>query len=388
MQIPYGKQSISSSDIKAVEKVLKSDFLTQGNVVPSFEYSVSKYTKAKHCIAVNSATSALHIACKALGVGKNDIVWTSPNTYVASANAALYCGAKIDFIDIDSETYNLSTSALHTKLKDSAKKNKLPKVLIVVHLAGMSCDMKEIFKLSKRYGFKIIEDASHAIGANYFKNKVGSCKFSNICVFSFHPVKIITTGEGGMALTNDPGLAKKMMILRTHGVAKTNKSFDQSNNNEIWNYHQFDLGFNYRMTDIQAALGLSQLKRIDAFVKKRNVIARKYTKAFLSLPIQLPLIDPSHLSSFHLYVIRINTERAGISRNTAYKKLQSQGIQVNIHYNPVYLQPYYASLGFKRNYCPKSEKYAQECLSLPIYPDLSVDEQNFVIKKIKELFKN
>ena len=345
--IPYGRQEVTEDDIFEVEKVLRSDFLTQGPTVSKFEQKVSETSGAKYGVAVNSATSALHIACLALNLGPGDWLWTSPNTFVASANCGIYCGANIDFVDIDSKTYNMSLSALTEKLKKAEKLGKLPKILIPVHFGGEPCDMPQIHKLAKRYSFKIIEDASHAIGAYYDKIKVGSCKYSNITIFSFHPVKIITTAEGGMALTNDKKLSQKMKRLSTHGISKDKSLMQKRPKNEIWNYQQIELGFNYRMTDIQAALGLSQLNRLDEYVKIRNKIANYYNTKLNSLPIQLPYQSPKTTSSYHLYPIRIKTNSKSITQKKIYNELWKKDIAANLLYIPVHRQPYYENLGFK-----------------------------------------
>ncbi len=381
--IPYGKQDISAEDIQAVVEVLHSDFLTQGEVVPEFEKELSAFSNSEHAIVVNSATSALHIACMALGVGPGDIVWTSAITFVASANCAIYCGAKIDFVDIDSETNNISIDALSKKLELAKAQGNTPKVLIPVHLSGQSCDMRKIHKLSKEYGFSIIEDASHAIGGDFEEQKVGSCEFSDICVFSFHPVKIITCGEGGAALTNDPNLAKKMKLYSTHGVTRDSEQMN-SKPDGLWYYEQLYLGYNYRMTDIQAALGLSQLSRIDKFIKRRNEIAERYNNLLSDLPITLPKIPQGVYSSFHLYIIRLKLDAIKKSHQEVFADLRKAGIGVNLHYIPVYHHPYYRELGFDKGYCPQSEQYYNEAISIPIYYDLDNQTQEKVIELLKQ----
>ncbi|MDB3897573.1 UDP-4-amino-4,6-dideoxy-N-acetyl-beta-L-altrosamine transaminase [Candidatus Pelagibacter sp.] len=384
--IPYGRQEITDNDILEVEKVLRSDFLTQGPIVPKFEKSVADYCGASNAIAVNSATSALHIACLALDLGPGDWMWTSPNTFVATANCGLYCGANVDFVDIDLNTYNMSVKALTDKLAEAEKSGLLPKIVIPVHLAGQPCDMIAIYELSKKYGFKIIEDASHAIGASYNLTKVGSCSHSDIAIFSFHPVKIITTGEGGMALTNDEMIANRLTHLRNSGNTR-NKIFMQPRpENEIWNYQQIELGFNYRMTDIQAALGLSQLKRLDKFISRRREIAKHYDKAFDCLPIKVPVQLKGTLSSYHLYPICIEENKNEITQKEIYNILWKNKISVSLHYIPVYLQPYYQSLNFKRGYCPNAESYFKSALSIPIYVGLSLENQNKVINIISNSF--
>jgi UDP-4-amino-4,6-dideoxy-N-acetyl-beta-L-altrosamine transaminase len=378
--IPYGRQEISDDDIAAVTAVLKSDWLTQGPAVPEFEQAIAQYCGVVHAVAVNSATSALHIACLALEVGPGDLVWTSPNTFVASANCALYCGADVDFVDIDPNTLCLSTEALAKKLAyHRATGKQLPKVLIPVHFGGQSCDMAVIHQLSIDYGFRIIEDASHAIGARYQGAPVGSCRFSDICIFSFHPVKIITSGEGGMALTNDATLAKRMTLLRSHGITRDEQDMEYTSPGP-WYYEQLALGMNYRMTDIHAALGLSQLSKLDEFIIRRNVLARTYDNAFAHLGIGLQSVPGWTSSARHLYVIRANESQ----RNTLFANLRAQGIGVNMHYSPVYLQPYYRRLGFGPGYCVEAERYAQEAISLPMFASLTDEQQSCVIAAVTE----
>jgi UDP-4-amino-4,6-dideoxy-N-acetyl-beta-L-altrosamine transaminase len=383
IMIPYGRQDISQPDIDAVVEVLKSDWLTQGPMVPSFEKTVADYSGASYAVAVNNATSALHIACLALDVSEGDCVWTSPNTFVASANAALYCGAQVDFVDIDSRTYNMSVESLIEKLKQARVKNKLPKVVIPVHFAGQSCDMAAIHLLSKEYGFSIIEDASHAIGSTYKGESVGNCRYSDITVFSFHPVKIITTGEGGMALTNDLRMAERMIRYRSHGLDSDSGRMNPRPVDEIWNYQQFDLGFNYRMTDIQAALGISQLVRLDQFIQRRHEIAHGYDEALSEIPVIIPWQDPNTHSSYHLYPILIRKSFSGNNQRQIYDFLRDYGIAANLHYIPVYRQPYYEQLGFKAGYCPNAEKYHKETISLPIYPRLNKVDQSKVIDALQ-----
>ncbi len=379
--IPYGRQNISKHDIDSVIEVLNSDYLTQGPVSVSFENAISKYTNSKFGVSVNSATSALHISCMALGLKKNDYVWTSPLSFVASANCAVYCGAKVDFVDVDVNTYNISISALKSKLEKAKKENKLPKIIIPVHLSGQSCSMKEIHNLSKKYGFKIIEDASHAIGAKYLDEPVGNCKYSNITVFSFHPVKIITTGEGGMCTTNDSSLANMLCRFRSHGITRQECEMTKQPDGP-WYYQQLNLGYNYRMTDLNAALGLSQLKRLDEFIVKRHKIAEKYNLAFKDKPIITPFQDQNNYSSYHLYIIRIKNAGEGLNRLDLFKKLRDSGVLVNIHYIPIYRQPYYEKIGYDINNFPNSEQYYEECISLPIHTLLTDDQQDFVIETI------
>ena len=383
--IPYGRQSIDDDDIKSVINVLKSDFLTQGPKVPMFETSTASYCGSKFAVAFNSATSALHSACLALDLKKDDIVWTSPISFVASSNCALYCQAKIDFVDINLDTYNICIDKLREKLTSAKKENKLPKILIPVHLCGQSCDMKEIKKLSEIYGFKVIEDASHALGSKYFKNYVGNCSYSDITIFSFHPVKIITSGEGGMATTNSLEISNKLNLFRSHGITKDKNNF-LIKDKEDWYYEQHLLGFNYRMNDIEASLGISQLKRINKFINERNNIAKIYNQAFKDLPFKTPSVLNHNLSSFHLYVLLIEEEVFN-KRDDLFRFLREKNILVNLHYYPIHLQPYYQNLGFKFGDFPLAEDYSKRAISLPIYPDLQKDEQEFVINTIYSFFK-
>jgi UDP-4-amino-4,6-dideoxy-N-acetyl-beta-L-altrosamine transaminase len=382
--IPYGRQDINQADIDAVVDVLRSDFLTQGPVVPAFEKAIGDYCGAQHAVAVNSATSALHIACLALGVGEGDVVWTSPITFVASANCALYCGATVDFVDIDPRTYNLSVERLAEKLASAEKTGKLPKVVIPVHLCGQPCDMAGIYALGQQYGFKIIEDASHAIGGSYKGEPIGCGRYSDITVFSFHPVKIITSGEGGMAVTNDPALAKHMRLLRSHGISSSKEDMFARPEHEIWNYQQIDLGFNYRMTDLQAALGLSQMQRLDLFVKQRHEIAKRYDLLLADLPVVTPWQHSDSYSGLHLYVIRLNLAEINKTQRQIYNALYSAGIGVNVHYIPVYRQPYYEKMGFRAGYCPEAEKYYSEVISIPVYYGLTSEQQDFVVQSLHQ----
>jgi UDP-4-amino-4,6-dideoxy-N-acetyl-beta-L-altrosamine transaminase len=382
--IPYGRQDISEEDIASVVSALRSDYLTQGPKVPEFEERVAKYVGAQFAVAVNSATSALHIACLALGVEKGDVVWTSPITFVASANAALYCGADVDFVDIDSRTYNMSVAALRMKLEVAQKKGKLPKVVIPVHLAGQSCEMREIHELSKQYQFKIIEDASHAIGADYLGQKVGSCKYSDICVFSFHPVKIITTAEGGMAVTNNAELAKRMNLFRSHGITRDTSQM-QGKSDGPWYYQQITLGYNYRMTELQAALGCSQMNRIVEFVQRRQILARQYDIYFSKSPLILtPWQDPSSKSSYHLYVIRLKNGKSKKSHLKIFEYLRENSIGVNLHYIPVHIQPYYSKMGFLPEDFPNAMAYYQEAISLPLFSGMNDNQQNEVVQRLNE----
>jgi len=382
--IPYGRQDISEADIRAVVDVLRSDYLTQGPVVPAFELSVANYCGAQHAVAVNSATSALHVACLALGVGPGDVVWTTPVTFVASANCALYCGAGVDFVDIDPRTCNMSVDRLAEKLAQAEQSGKLPKVVIPVHLCGQPCDMASIHALGQRYGFKIIEDASHAIGGKYRGEPVGNCRYSAITIFSFHPVKIITAGEGGMAMTNDADIAKRMRLLRSHGISSATEDMHPRSDLEIWNYQQIDLGFNYRMTEIQAALGLSQMSRLNEFVAKRNELASRYDRLLTNLPVTILSRSLDGYSSHHLYPIRLKLEQVPKTHREVYEALRKSGILVNLHYIPIYLQPYYEQMGFKRGYCLEAERYYSEVISIPLYPGLTEAQQDRVIEAIRQ----
>lgn len=383
MMIPYGRQDISEADIQAVVDVLRSDFLTQGPSVPAFEQAVADYCGVQHAVAVNSATSALHIACLALDVGPGDWVWTSPITFVASANCALYCGAHVDFVDIDPRTYNLSVEKLADKLAQAARGDRLPKVVIPVHLCGQPCDMAGIHALSKQYGFKIVEDASHAIGGKYRGEPVGSGRYSDITVFSFHPVKIITTAEGGMAVTNDLQLSKRMQLLRSHGVTRDETEMTCVPEGP-WYYQQIELGFNYRMTDLQAALGLSQLQRLDEFVTKRHAIARRYDQLLANLPITTPWQHPDSYSGLHLYVVRLNLSGTDRSHREVFERLRAAGIGVNLHYIPLYRQPYYKQFGFNAGYCAEAEQYYSEAISLPMYSGLTIEQQGEVVEALRK----
>lgn len=377
--IPYGRQDITAEDVDAVVDVLKSDFLTQGPVVPQFEEAVRLHVGADYAVAVNSATSALHVACLALGLGPGDWLWTSPITFVASANCGLYCGAKVDFVDIDPRTYNLSPSALEDKLLAAEKEGKLPKVLVAVHLCGQSCEMESIHTLCQKYNVKIIEDASHAIGGMYKGEFIGNCRYSDITVFSFHPVKIITTGEGGMALTNDDYLAEKMSLYRSHGITRDEKLMTHAPDGP-WYYQQVVLGFNYRMTDIQAALGLSQMSRLNEFVCKRHELANRYNKKLSQIPVITPFQGVDSYSSYHLYVIRLQLTKISKSHIKIFNLLRENDIGVNLHYIPVYKQPYYEAMGFSDNDFPEARSYYSEAISLPIYPELSYGQQDKVIE--------
>jgi UDP-4-amino-4,6-dideoxy-N-acetyl-beta-L-altrosamine transaminase len=375
--IPYGCQHITQADIDAVVDVLKSPFLTQGSQVPAFEQAIASYTGASYGVAVNSATSALHIACLALGLGQGDWLWTVPNTFVASANCGLYCGAQVDFVDIDPVTLNMSVDALSKKLALAKAENRLPKVVIPVHFSGEPCDMAAIHALSQQYGFAIIEDASHAIGGKYQGKPIGNCQYSNITVFSFHPVKIITTAEGGLATTNRADLAEKMQLLRSHGVTRDTNLMTQASEGG-WYYQQVDLGFNYRMTELQAALGVSQMTLLDTFVARRHQLAKRYDELLKDLPIILPTRHPENGSALHLYPIQVKAE-SGKTRKQVFDHLRANDIGVNVHYIPVHTQPYYQAMGFATGDFPNSEAYYQAAISLPLYYDLTEAEQDTVV---------
>ena len=379
--IPYGRQDVNQTDIDSVVSVLQSDFLTQGPQVPLFENTVSEYCSAKYGVATNSATSALHIACLALGLSKNDYLWTSPNTFVASANCGLYCGAKVDFVDIDPFSYNLSAEELEKKLIQAKQDNKLPKVVIPVHFAGQSCDMKKIHSLGQKYGFSIIEDASHAIGGKYLDRPIGGCQYCDITVFSFHPVKIVTTAEGGVATTNSKNLAEKMQLLRSHGVSRDPELMSKESEGD-WYYQQVDLGFNYRMTELQAALGISQINRLDKFIVKRHALQERYDKLLKDLPVILPYQSSFSYSALHLYPIQINSDKTNKTRSEVFNMLRSSGIGVNVHYIPVHTQPYYETLGFGLGDFQNSESYYLNTISLPMFYSLTFNDQDKVVKAL------
>jgi len=380
-QIPYGRQDITSEDVSAVVEVLQSDWLTQGPNIERFENAVASYCGALHGVAVCNATSALHLACLALSLGPGDWLWTSPNTFVASANCAIYCGAQVDFVDIDPQTYNISIELLARKLDQARRSGMLPKVLVPVHFSGQSCNMREIAELGKEYGFRIIEDASHAIGAEYLEAKVGNCRYSDITVFSFHPVKIITTGEGGMALTNDISLSRRIALLRSHGITRDSELM-LGESEGPWYYQQVALGFNYRMTDIQAALGISQLTRVDEFVKRRRYLAARYKSLLSGLPVVTPFQHASGQSAWHLYVVRVMPESAQLRRKV-FDFLRNSGINVNVHYIPVHLQPFYRRMGFNPGDFPNAEAYYGSAISLPLYYGLTEDEQDYVVDELR-----
>ena len=388
--INYGRQDIQQADIDAVVEVLRSDFLTQGPAVPSFEQAVAARVGASHAIAVNSATSALHIACVALGLGKGDLLWTVPTTFVASANCGRYCDASVDFVDIDPVTWNISLPRLKEKLAQARRDGFLPKVLVPVHFTGQPTEQERIWELAQEYGFHVLEDASHAVGASRNGEPAGSCRWSDITVFSFHPVKIITSGEGGMALTNDSGLAERMSMLRSHGITRDAARFaNRPDNAGQWYYEQQMLGFNYRMTDIQAALGLSQFGRLDSYIERRNALARRYDEALKALPLRLPAVQAENRSAFHLYVVRIKRNMAGNMAGNMHRRvfdgLRSRGIAANLHYTPVHLQPYYRELGFSPGQFPEAESYGEDAITLPLYPMLSDHEQDQVVSALAQV---
>lgn len=384
--IPYGKQEITQQDIDAVVSVLQSDFLTQGPQVPKFEAALTAHTGANYALAVNSATSALHIACLSLELGEGDWLWTTPVTFVASANCGLYCGAQVDFVDIDPQTYNMSPVALEQKLKQAKLDGKLPKVVVPVHLCGQPCDMEAIHALSLEYGFKIIEDASHAIGGKYQDAPIGNCVYSDITVFSFHPVKIVTTAEGGAALTNDKVLADKMALYRSHGITR-DESLMQGPSHGGWYYEQVDLGFNYRMTELQAALGVSQMSRLESFIEARHKLARRYDDLLKDLPLTIPFQLENTYSGLHLYVIRLRLDEINKTHKEVFEALREQGIGVNLHYIPVHTQPYYQEMGFQWGDFPQSEAYYQEAISLPMFHIMTVEQQDVVVETLTRILK-
>lgn len=385
--IPYGHQDITQSDIDAVVEVLRSDFLTQGPAVPKFEGRVAEYCNAKHAVAVNSATSALHLACLAIGLGRDDWLWTSAITFVASANCGRYCGAGVDFVDIDPKTYNLCPQALERKLAHAEKFGRLPKVVVPVHLCGQPCDMRAIHALAQRYGFKIIEDASHAIGGRYLNEPIGNCHYSDITVFSFHPVKIITTGEGGLALTNNTALAEKMILLRSHGITRDPEQMTHEPDGP-WYYEQIDLGFNYRMTDLQAALGISQMDRLERYVAQRSALASRYDEQLTDLPVTKPWQNPHGASAWHLYIIRLQLKKIRSSHRKVFEQLRAQGVGVNLHYIPVYMQPYYRAMASAQGDFEHAKAYYREAISLPLFATLSAPQQDYVVAALRDIVKS
>lgn len=389
--IPYGRQQVTEADIAAVVAVLRSDFLTQGPAVPRFEKLVAEKVGVAHAVAVNSATSALHIACLALELGPGDLLWTVPNTFVASANCGRYCGADVDFVDIDPDTWNLSVPQLRTKLAQAKRDQRLPKVVVPVHFAGQPTDQEAIWELAQEYGFRVLEDASHAIGATRHGQAVGNCRWSDITVFSFHPVKIITSGEGGMALTRDDELARRMAMLRSHGITRDPTRFRNAGPDSAavasgppaWYYEQQELGFNYRLIDIQAALGASQLERLSDYVDRRNELAGRYDRLLSGLPLQLPTVRPGNRSAFHIYVVRLQAAVDGKSHRQVFDALREHGIGVNLHYMPVHLQPYYQDLGFRPGQYPEAEAYGESALTIPLYPAMTDVEQDRVVDALR-----
>lgn len=384
--IPYGKQEITQQDIDGVVAVLQSDFLTQGPKVPEFEKYLTTHTGAAYALAVNSATSALHIACLALGLGPGDVLWTSPVTFVASANCGLYCGAKVDFVDIDPDTYNLCPKQLEKKLIAAKANGTLPKVVVPVHLCGQPCDMEAISRLATEYGFKVIEDASHAIGGSYLNEPIGNCRHSDITVFSFHPVKIITTAEGGAVVTNQKDLADKMTLLRSHGITRDTRQM-KGESHGGWYYQQIDLGFNYRMTELQAALGITQIQRLDEFIAARHRLADRYNRLLKRLPIVLPFQLENTHSGLHLYVIRLQLENISLTHREVFDALRKNGIGVNVHYIPVHTQPYYEGLGFKSGDFPEAEQYYREAISLPMFHGMTEEQQDKVARVLSDILE-
>ena len=384
--IYYGKQNVNEADIKSVVDVLQSDFLTQGPVLEQFEKKVAEYCGARYAVAVTNATSALHIACRAAGLGEGDILWTSPITFTASANCGRYCGADVDFVDIDAATYNMSVDELAKKLQKAKEDGRLPKVVVPVHLAGQSCDMKRIHELAIEYGFTVLEDASHAIGADYLDTKVGSCAYSDMAVFSFHPVKIITTGEGGMVLTNNKELYKKLCLYRSHGITRDTELMTHEADGP-WYYQQIDLGYNYRMTELQAALGFSQMDRLDEFVARRRYLVDRYNELLQDLPVVTPHVLEGANPSWHLYMLRVDFSRAKLDKVQLFEEMKKRGIVLNLHYIPVHTQPYYQELGFKQGDFPQSEKYYEEIFTLPLYYGLTDEQQDDVVAALRDCLK-
>lgn len=386
MMIYYGKQSINEADIENVVRILRSDFLTQGPTIEQFERSVAEYCGAKYAVALTNATSALHIGCLAAGLNSKASLWTSPITFVASANCGRYCGAAVDFVDIDDYTYNMSVDILENKLRIAKTEGKLPKVVVPVHLAGQSCDMKRIYELAKEYGFTILEDASHAVGAEYRSEKVGSCKYSDMAVFSFHPVKIITTGEGGMILTNRQDLYEKLLLYRSHCITRDSELMTHESDGQ-WYYQQIGLGFNYRMTDIQAALGLSQMSRLDEFVTRRRELAARYDELLKDLPLKTPKVLPEANPSWHLYIVRLDFNQVKKSKRQIFAEMKERGIVLNLHYIPVHIQPYYEKLGHEPEECPNALKYYDKAFTLPLYYGLTYAQQDHVVKSLAEVLR-
>ncbi|MVV51318.1 UDP-4-amino-4,6-dideoxy-N-acetyl-beta-L-altrosamine transaminase [Pseudomonas sp. PB120] len=382
--IPYGRQSLDQADIDAVVAVLQSDWLTQGPTIERFEQAMAERCQARHAVAVCNATAALHIACLAAGLGPGDRLWTTPNTFLASANCGRYCGAEVDFVDIDPLTWNLDAHGLAAKLEQAERDGTLPKVLVAVAFSGQSCDLRMIAGLAERYGFTVIEDASHAVGASYAGRPVGCGEFAAMTVFSFHPVKIITTAEGGMVLTNRPELAERLQRLRSHGMTRDPRQMTEASHGP-WYYQQVELGFNYRITDLQAALGLSQLSKLDGFIERRRELAARYARLLADLPLTLPCAQPEAESAWHLYVVRLQTDRISLSHRQVFEGLRAAGVGVNLHYIPVHLQPYYRDLGFAGGDFPQAERYYAEAISLPLFPLLSDEQQDYVVEHLRRL---
>lgn len=379
--IPYGKHHIDDADIKAVVDVLQNQFLTQGQMGPKFEQALCDYLDVSHCVAVNSGTSALHIACLAAGVQSGDIVWTSPNSFAASANCARYCGADIDFVDIDPDTRNLCIQALGHKLEQAEKAGTLPKVVVVVHFSGLSCDMQQIRALTQKHGILVIEDVAHALGGEYNQQKIGSCQFSDMSILSFHPVKAITTGEGGAVTTNDSELAKRLNLFAKHGITRHDLLEPEAHQDEGWYYEQQHLGYNYRLSDLHAVLGLTQLKKLDDFIAQRQLQAERYSQLLEGLPVKRPMMPTDSKSAWHIYVIELENH----CRKTVFNQLVEKGVGVNVHYIPIHTHPYYQSLGFKWGDFPQAENYYKMALTLPLFPSLSENEQAFVVRCLKEV---
>ena len=384
-QIPYGRQDVSEDDVRAVIEVLQSDWLTQGPAIEKFEQTVADYCGAKYAVAVSSGTAALHLSCLALGLGKGDIYWTSPNTFVATANCALYCGAKVDFVDIDPKTYNISVAALEEKLRQAEKAGKLPKILAPVHFSGQPCEMAQIKALSEQYGFSVLEDACHAIGADYKNTKIGSCAYSDAVVFSFHPVKIVTAGEGGMVVTNDEKIFEPLKRFRNHGIIREEK--EVTDKIRPWFYEQVALGYNYRITDIQAALGASQALRIEGFIAKRREVAEKYARELDGLPVIVPWQSPDSRSAYHLFVIRLDPAKTSRNRRDVLNLLREKNIGAHVHYIPVHTHPYYREMGFRPDDFPEAEEYYQNAITLPLFQNLTEEQRQYIVQTLSDILQ-
>lgn len=379
--IPYGRQHIGDEEVEAVVAALTSELITQGPRVPAFEMAVAEAVGAEHAVAVNSATSALHIACLAVGLPSGGLLWTSPNSFVASANAGLYCGAAVDFVDIDPATLNMSVGALAAKLEAAEAEGRLPDVVVPVHFGGEPCDMAEIHALSQRYGFRIVEDASHAVGARYRDSRIGDCRYSDVAVFSFHPVKIVTTAEGGLATARDPEVAERMALLRSHGITRDERAM-QGASHGPWYYQQVSLGFNYRMTELQAALGIAQMARLEGFLARREALASRYDALLVGLPVRTQRRHPANRSALHLYVVHVDEAETGVSRRALFEALRAAGIGVNVHYIPIHTQPWYQALGFREGMFPAAEDYYRGAITLPLFPDMRDIQQNRVVESL------